>query len=209
MSSWVRRQFDGIGLTQAPPGPHLAALQARHGGTVLLCIDVSVSMSGEPLRQAVRGGSTFLSEAEKAHYRSGLVLWSDKVNRYVSPKTPLNEVRAALKTASIHGGTMLAPTLRLALKELSPLTGDRVVCIFSDGGIGDQPDAAPLARELCATGIRIIIRGLGDRVASALSTLACPGDEDDNQVIDDVSHIHTGIASMATGLSSRRRQARP
>jgi hypothetical protein len=208
MSSWVRRRFDGIGLTQAPPGPHLAALQARYGGTVLLCIDVSYSMSGEPLRQAVRGGTTFLDEAAKAHYHTGLVLWSDKVDRFVPPNTPLNDVRSALATASIRGGTMLAPTLRLALTELGPLTGDRVLCIFSDGGIGDQREATTLARELCAKGIRAIVRGLGDHVAGSLSTLACPGDEDENRVIDDVADIDTGIASMATGLS-RGRRAQP
>jgi Mg-chelatase subunit ChlD len=206
MSSWVRRQFDGIGLTQSPPGPHLAVLQAKHGGTVLLCIDVSGSMSGEPLRQAVRGGATFLSEAEKAHYRSGLVLWSDRVNRYVPPKKPLKEVRAALESATIQGGTRLSPTLRLALTELGPLTGDRVLCVFSDGGLGDQQEAEALARELCAMGVRIIVRGLGDYVASTLSALACPGTEDTNQVIEDVSHIHTGIASMATGLTTNRRR---
>lgn len=204
MSSWVRRRFDGIGLTQAPPGPHLAALQARHGGTVLLCIDVSGSMSGEPLRQAIRGGTTFLAEAEKAYYRSGLVLWSDEVDRYVPPNKPLKEVRTALERATIRGGTMLAPALRLATRELGVLPGDRVVCIFSDGGIGDQKKATALARELCAMGVRVIVRGLGGHVADALSTLACPGEEDTNQVIDDVAHISTGIASMATGLAPRR-----
>jgi Mg-chelatase subunit ChlD len=205
MSSWVRRRFDGVGLTQSPPGRHLAALQARYRGTVLLCIDVSGSMSGKPLQQAIAGGSEFLAEAQKAHYRCGLVLWSDTVNRYVPPDAPPKKVRTALEAASIAGGTELSPALRLGLKELGPRTGDRVLCVFSDGGIGDRRKATALARELCAKGVRIIVRGLGHGAATALAELACPGDEDDQRVIDDVNQIGSGIASMARGLSVRRR----
>jgi Mg-chelatase subunit ChlD len=204
VNSWVRRQFDGIGLTQSPPGPHLAALQAKHGGTVLLCIDVSGSMSGEPLKQAITGGTEFLKEAKAAHYKSGLILWSDNVDHYVPPDAPHKKVVGALAAASIVGGTMLAPALKLALKDLAPQTGDRVLCIFSDGGLGDRAESVKLARKLCALGVRIIVRGLGHGAASGLAELACPGETDDNQEIADVSTIGAGIASMARGLTTRR-----
>jgi Mg-chelatase subunit ChlD len=200
----VRRQFDGIGLTQSPPGRHLAVLQARHGGTVLLCIDVSGSMSGEPLRQAIAGGTTFLSEAKAAHYRCGLALWSDTVHRYVPTDAPHEKAVAALTAATIVGGTRLAPALQLALKDLAPLQGDRVLCVFSDGGLGDRVESVALARRLCALGVRIIVRGLGSGAASGLAELACPGDTDDDRVIADVSDIGAGIASMARGLTTRR-----
>jgi Mg-chelatase subunit ChlD len=206
MSSWVRRQFGGIGLTQSPPGQHLAALQTKHGGTVLLCIDVSGSMSGEPLSQAIKGGAKFLTEAEKAHYRCGLVLWSDIVDEYVPPGKPMKEVRAALENASIRGGTELSPALRLGIEELGSHTGDRVLCVFSDGGIGDKLKAKAIARELCAMGVRIIVRGLGHDVAGTLASIACPGDNDDHRVVDDVSQISSGIASMATGLTTRQQR---
>ena len=47
--------------------------------------------------------------------------------------------------------------------------------------------------------------GHGHAAASSLATLACPGTEDDHRTIETVSDIATGIASMATGLSTRRR----
>jgi Mg-chelatase subunit ChlD len=205
MSSWTRGRFDGVGLTQSPPGPHLAALQARYGGTALLCIDVSGSMTGEPLHQAIAGADKFLTEAEKAHYRCGLVLWSNAVIRYVPPNTPLRKVRAILEAASAAGGTKLSPALRLGVEELSPLTGDRVLCVFSDGGISDRQEAAELARRLCATGVRIIVRGLGHNAATVLAELTCPEDEDTERLINKVTDIGSGIASMARGLSTRRR----
>ncbi|HEY6793022.1 MAG TPA: hypothetical protein VI365_37510, partial [Trebonia sp.] len=64
MASWIRRSFTSPGLTQIPPGPHLGKLQGKYGGgTVMLCIDVSGSMDGRPLTEAVRGARTFVVEA--------------------------------------------------------------------------------------------------------------------------------------------------
>lgn len=208
MGSWIRTQFDGIGLTQSPPGPHLKALQARFGGTVLLCIDVSGSMYGEPLRQAVVGGERFLAEAYGAHYRCGLVLWNHGVNLFLDPDTPPKQVTARLAAADAGGGNDIVPTLRLGLQVLGPLEGDRVMCIFGDGDVGDRRPAIALSRQLCAMGVRIIVRGLGTGATEALSALTCPGERDDRQLIEDVGGIAAGIASAAAGLTAGRRRPR-
>jgi Mg-chelatase subunit ChlD len=75
MADWIRRPFSSPGLTQIPPGRHLRALQDRFGGgTVMLCIDVSGSMDGKPILEAVRGARTFVDEAVEARYRVGVLL---------------------------------------------------------------------------------------------------------------------------------------
>lgn len=204
VSSWLRKQFDGVGLTQSPPGPYFAALQAKYGGTVLLCIDVSGSMCGEPLSQAIAGGDQFLTEAIDAYYKCGLVLWHHGIEDYVSPDTPHSELLARLHSAVSTGGNQLLPTLKLAMKVLGPRQGDRVLCVFGDGDIGDRPSALAAARELCAMGVRIVVRGLGPGATEALSELVCPGQRDDDQLIEGVHDISSGIASMATGLTARR-----
>ncbi|WP_190818061.1 vWA domain-containing protein [Saccharopolyspora pogona] len=203
MSSWIRRNFGGIGLTQSPPGPHLPKLQERYGGHVLLCIDVSGSMSGGLLSQAIAGGEQFLAEAEGAHYESGLVLWSDGVQEYVPPEAQLDEVISVLRKAKAAGGTVLSHALQLGIDVLPEYPGDRVLCIFSDGALADHEKASALAQKACSMGIRIIVRGLGRKAASALADLACPGVQDDDQQIDDAAGVASGIASMATGLSVR------
>lgn len=205
-SSWVRKRFDAVGLTQSPPGPHLAELQEKYGitgGTVLLCIDVSNSMAGKRLRLAKIGGEQFLREAVAARYECGLVLWNFGVHRYVRPEASGRSALAALYKAQSVGGTNLLPCLKLAKKVLGPLSGDRVLCIFGDGDVGHPLQARALARELCAIGVRIIVRGLGSRAADALATLACPGQHDDGQLIENEDAIGSGIASMATGLTAR------
>lgn len=203
MSSWVRRDFDGIGLTQAPPGPYLRVLQERYGGHVLLCLDVSFSMAGERLRQAVTGAAEFLDEAEEAHYECGLVLWSDSVVSCVPPGDGRQQVLNALRTAKVTGGTRLAPALRRGIEVLAERRGDRVLCLFSDGQLADQSEAVELARRACASGIRIIVRGLGGPAAASLGDLACPGAADDGQEITAAADVPSGIASMARGLTTR------
>lgn len=205
MSSWVRSNFDGIGLTQSPPGKYLKVLQQQYGGTVLLCIDVSGSMSGERLYQAIKGGEQFLHEAADAHYTCGLVLWNHGVERYVAPDARNSEVLGVLRNAVSTGYNDLVPTLLVAKELFQPMRGDRVLCVFGDGDIGSQPTVVPLARELCAMGVRIVVRGLGPGATAALERLLCPGAiETDSQVIEDVKSIGSGIASMAAGLTAPR-----
>lgn len=207
MSSWVRSNFDGIGLTQSPPGKYLDVLQRQYGGTVLLCIDVSSSMRGEPLRQAVKGGEQFLREAVDAYYTCGLVLWNHTVHKYAAPDTRHTKVLGTLQHAHSSGGTDLADTLRATKKLFQPMGGDRVLCVFGDGDIGDPGIVVPLARELCAMGVRIVVRGLGRGATANLERLLCPGaTETDSQVIEDVKSIGSGIASMAVGLTAMRRR---
>src|SRR6185437_2567199 len=85
MPNWIRRPFSGAGLTQIPPGPHLGALQSRFGGTVMLCIDVSGSMWGTPILEAVRGAREFVSEAVAARYKVGVMLWNTQVVAVAEP----------------------------------------------------------------------------------------------------------------------------
>jgi hypothetical protein len=204
MSDWVRKRFDGVGLTQSPPGPYFAVLQAKYRGTILLCIDISGSMRGERLKQAVEGGTQFLAEAFNAHYDCGLVLWHHGIETYVPSGAPQAELTARLREATSTGGNQLLPTLEVAKRDLAPLTGDRVLCVFGDGDVGNRPNAIAAARELCALGVRIVVRGLGKGATESLSALVCPGERGESQLIEDVASISTGIASMAKGLSARR-----
>src|ERR1035438_294547 len=111
MASWIRRSFTAPGMTQIPPGPHLGALQDRFGGTVMLCIDVSGSMAGTPLIEAVRGARQFVAEAIAAHYKIGVILWDTGVAALAQPTPDGQAATAVLDGAHICGGTNLLPAL--------------------------------------------------------------------------------------------------
>lgn len=202
-AQWVRRDFTAVGVTQHPPGRHLDRLQEPYSGKVLLCIDVSGSMYSR-LHHAVAGARTFVDEAVAAGYQVGLVLWDDGVHRHVPLARKPGDVRRALDSAAIAGGTNVTPTLELGIRELSGLRGDRVMAIFGDGDIGPVAPAVDAARRAAAAGIRIIVRGLGDYAAQQLNLIAT--DAQEATVLRSDGDIAAGIAAMASGI---RRLGRP
>lgn len=207
MASWIRRAFCAPGLTQIPPGPHLRSIQDRFGGTVMLCIDVSGSMSGSPLVEAVRGAGQFVTEAITAHYRIGVILWDDGVAAVAEPTSDGLAATQVLDTARIRGGTNLLPGLTRCHKVLGGFTGDRVVALFGDGDLGPQRDEV-LARvaRMKAENIRFVTRGLGSYAAQVFGEIS---DEDPwSATIADVLDLAEGIANMATTLK-RTGIARP
>jgi Mg-chelatase subunit ChlD len=201
MTDWIRRSFDAVGVTQYKPGKHLAALQEPHLGKVILCIDVSGSMSGSSLSEAVRGAREFVSQAVAARYRVGLILWNSSIALSVPVSSDPKPVLCGLERASADGGTNVTPTLRAGITALGALTGDRVLAVFGDGDIGPVQDAVSAARDAAALGIRIIVRGLGSHAAAALSQIATEGLE--SSEISGNAGIATGIAAMASSLRVR------
>ncbi|MDQ2706766.1 MAG: VWA domain-containing protein [Actinomycetota bacterium] len=205
-ASWIRREFGAVGVTQYPQGPCLVAVQEHLLGTALLCIDVSGSMSGPPLQAAIDGGLDFLHEAEQAGYRCGLVLWHHGMDAYLSASTASIEVARRLRAARASGGNDLRPTLRAAIKELGPLEGDRVVCVFGDGDVGsDERGVEALANQARTLGIRFVVRGLGTHASASLSRTLGPDESaQPESTVADVAGLRSGIASMAQALKITR-----
>jgi predicted metal-dependent peptidase len=199
MAGWIRRSFSAPGLTQIPPGPHLHALQDRYGGTVVLCIDVSGSMTGAPLAEAVRGAREFVAEAVAAHYKVGVILWDHGVAAVAQPASDGQAATAVLDGAVIRGGTDLFPGLTHCHEVLGSCTGDRVVALFGDGDLGSRPDAVlALVARMKAENIRFVTRGLGPYAAHVFGEIS--DEEPSSAAIGDVADLAEGIAGMATTL---------
>jgi uncharacterized protein with von Willebrand factor type A (vWA) domain len=199
MSNWIRRSFTSPGLTQIPTGSHLSALQDRFGGTVVLCIDVSGSMTGTPLAEAVRGARQFVAEAIAAYYKVGVILWDTGVADLAEPTSDGLAATAVLDRACIHGGTNLLPALVRCHEVLDGFAGDRVVAVFGDGDLGPTPDVVrDRVAQMKAENIRFVTRGLGPYAAREFGEIS---DEDPSSAaIDDVTDLADGIADMATSL---------
>jgi uncharacterized protein (DUF58 family) len=201
MTSWIRRSFSAAGLTQAPPGPHLARIQSRFGGTVMLMIDVSGSMDGRPIQEAVRGAEQFVAEAVEAGYHVGVMLWNTSVVSVCDPTPDGKSARRVLAPVrSASGGNDLIGPLIHCHQILAQFTGDRVVALFGDGDL--TPKTAVLAKvaEMKADNIRFVTRGLGPTAAVEFGEIS---DEDSTSArVDRVEDLATGIAAMATSLKN-------
>jgi Mg-chelatase subunit ChlD len=106
-------------------------VQDRFGGTVMLCIDVSGSMSGSPLAEAVRGAREFVTEAVAGHYRIGVILWDHGVAAVAEPTPDGLVATGVLDAARISGGTNLLPGLTHCHEVMDAFTGDRVVALLA------------------------------------------------------------------------------
>lgn len=202
MGSWVRRNFESHGLTQHKPGPHLHKIQELAGGWVVLCIDVSGSMSGNRLDQACTGARRFLAEAAENHYRVSLVSWDTAIVESYGFDVGLGTINSVLKRGLRDGGgTNIVPALEYSHRVLRDLRGDRVVAVFGDGDLGDTGKAQQRASQMYADGIRIVTLGLGHGAASALDVISTEG-RDEPRVVDEAS-ITTGIAGLARALKAR------
>ncbi|GAB3170807.1 hypothetical protein GCM10027059_37870 [Myceligenerans halotolerans] len=203
-ATWTRRVFSTTGLTQAPPGPHLEALQRRFGGgTVMLMIDVSGSMDGPPILEAVRGAQVFVQEALAARYQVGVMLWNTAVVSVCAPTADGQDARALLAPVrSAWGGNALDGPLVHCQEILDGFTGDRVVALFGDGDISPESAVLTQVARMKADNIRFVTRGLGAYAAAAFAKISDEKPQD--VLIDSAAGLADGIASMATGLRTRR-----
>ncbi|WP_233050711.1 vWA domain-containing protein [Schaalia cardiffensis] len=197
MAKWMKRQFESMEATEYPVGPAFEALSSFFRGAVVLALDVSYSMEGEPLNAAKRGAEDFLSEAADGGYSVGLVLWHGAVAGHVELRRESHAALELLRTAEARWGTNVVPALKVAWSDLKDdPSGDRVIAIFGDGDLGDRERALEIAAQIRADGIRIITCGLGEDSADALGELA--DYEERRHASSDA--IEQSIRELATGL---------
>jgi Mg-chelatase subunit ChlD len=198
MANWIRRPFGAAGLTQVPPGPHLGALQGHFGGTVMLCIDVSGSMDGAPLVEAVRGAREFVNEAVAAHYKVGVMLWDTDVAALAEPTADGVAAMRLLKSARIGSGTSLIGPLERCHQLLSQFTGDRVVALFGDGDLGPRDRVLAKVAQMKCQDIRFVTRGLGELAAREFGEIS--SEQASTATVSGVEGLAVGIAGMAASL---------
>jgi Mg-chelatase subunit ChlD len=199
MASWIRRAFSAPGLTQIPAGPHLSRLQGRFGGTVMLCIDVSGSMNGAPILEAVRGARQFVAEAVAAHYNVGVMLWNHTLEDVCEPTADGKAALALLAPVnSAWGENDLFTALNHCHQVLDRFTGDRVVALFGDGDLNPKAQVLVKVALMKAENIRFVTRGLGPYAAREFGDIS--DEESSTASIDNVAELAEGIADMATSL---------
>lgn len=197
-AGWIRKSFTSDGVTEYPFGPNFLRLRSRFGGAVVLALDVSGSMQGDRIAQAVKGCQRFIDEAVEAGYQVGVILWHHDVEGHAAPDVDPKGSHGLLRRAVAAGGNNAVPFLSLAHRQLMALdVGDRVVAIFGDGDLGDRRRAEEKAAELIADNIRILTCGLGDGSAQELATISTETSVPRTATADNLAD---SIASMAQGL---------
>lgn len=203
---WIRRSFEAPGLTQIPPGGHLRSLQRRFGGgTVMLMIDISGSMTGRPIEEAVRGARDFVKEAVEARYEVGVILWHTRVVAACRPSADGAEALAILGSAVAGGGNDLIGPLVHCHETLDDFDGDRVVALFGDGDLTPRAQVFQRVERMKRENIRFVTRGLGAAAAREFGEISDEAAE--TARVDTVEDLAESIAGMATVLRAAPGQA--
>lgn len=203
MAGWTKKSFVSPPVTEYQAGPNLLRLQASLSGAVILALDVSGSMSGSPLKDAIRGCRQFIDEAVADGYSVGMILWHHDIAGSVAPARSADDALRLLSQAQATGGNDIRPTLSSAHRDLmSEPAGDRVLAIFGDGDLGVH-EPRQYAEPLIADGIRIITCGLGASSAAALAVIST--ETADVPRTSESGKIAESIASMSSGLTRRSR----
>ena len=132
----------------------------------MLCIDVSGSMDGAPILEAVRGATQFVAEAVDAHYKVGVMLWNHIVEAVCEPTSDGKAALALLAPVNrAWGDNDLFTALDQCHRILDGFTGDRVVALFGDGDLTPKAKVLVKVAHMKAENIRFVTRGLGPYAA--------------------------------------------
>jgi Mg-chelatase subunit ChlD len=171
---------------------------------VLLLIDVSASMTGQPLDEAQTAAREFLSKCDLTTMEVGLISFSTVVALQAAATSNARRIQAAIHRLEAEGSTNLTDALEMARGQLAAADRKRYVVILTDGYADAPASAVEQAQAARQQGIEIVAIGTGDadrdylrRLASseAASIFARRG-----ELVQTFGHIARVIAEGGRGL---------
>lgn len=131
--------------------------------TIYLAVDLSGSMSGDPLKDAKTAMKGFVENSDLAHSSIGLIAFADRVKLVVSASQNTKEILRAIDSLSIGmvGGANSGQPFDTALEGLKPLKGPRFLVLLTDGMWSSQDHAIQRAKACHQAEIEIIAIGFG------------------------------------------------
>jgi Mg-chelatase subunit ChlD len=171
---------------------------------VLLLIDVSASMTGQPLVEAQTAAREFLSKCDLTTMEVGLISFSTLVTLQSPATSNLRRLHAAVHRLEVEGSTNLTDALEMARGQLVAGDRKRYIVILTDG----YPDAPESAIEQAVgareQGIEIVAIGTGDADRDYLRRLASSEQASifarSGELVHAFGHIARVIAEGGRGL---------
>jgi len=171
---------------------------------VLLLIDVSASMTGQPLIEAQTAANEFLSRCDFTTMEVGLISFSTLVALQSAATSNVRRLHAAVHRIEAQGSTNLTDALEMARGQLVSNDRKRYVVILTDG-YPDAPESA-VEQALAARqqGIEIVAIGTGDADRDYLRRLASSEQASifarSGELVQTFGHIARVIAEGGRGL---------
>jgi uncharacterized protein YegL len=162
---------DDLAWLGRPPVASTAALPAEPVRIYLL-IDVSASMTGEPLVRAQLAAREFLERCDFTTAEVGLISFSNQVILQAEATNNARKVQAAINRLEPESTTNLTDALELARNKLFSADRTRYIVILTDGYPDAPESAVSEAEQTRERGIEIVAIGMGDADLDYLRRLA-------------------------------------
>ncbi|HLI94833.1 MAG TPA: VWA domain-containing protein [Candidatus Baltobacteraceae bacterium] len=165
-------------------GPHVRAAVPSLGGSVVLCVDTSGSMSAgdvNPTRaQAALAAMRAFSAEAPPQTSIGIISFATDAQVLTQPTRDRDQVQQALDAVpSPNGATAIGDALSLAQRIL-PRTGSRAVVLITDGENNAGSDPMQAAQALGIAHIRLFTIGIGTNSGALIpGTLQTAGIDED------------------------------
>jgi uncharacterized protein YegL len=172
---------------------------------IVLLVDASQSMEGEPLQQSVMAVEAFLEQIDLTMHNVALLLFSGLIEEAQPLTNDLTRLQALLRRASAQDGTAIDVALHAGREELRssrrrPGTSALII-LLSDGG-SDPATALEEARLASEDGIPIVVVGFKgtDFNEALLRQLATSGFYRLAQVPEDLATLFQDLADQLNRL---------
>jgi len=179
----------------------------RHAD-VMLVIDRSGSMDGQPLQDAKNAAKDFVDRLDLTANQVGLVSYSSSAALKHALGRSAGTVRAEIDSLAANGRTNITEGINRAQQELESanhIPDNRpVIVLMTDGKHNEGPGPVPAADAVKANGTRLITIGLGDVNEAQLRALAsAPGDYYYAPSSNQLSSIYEQIAGSLMMVPAR------
>ena len=164
---------------------------------VILAIDLSGSMYGEPTRKAMAAMKDFVNQMDSDIVRIGIVAFADSTRTLVQPtddyRSVINTI-SNLESVDVGGGTSAEP-FTLSYSSLVNNDSDvKYIVVLTDGCWFNTQDAIQKAKQCHKAGIEIMALGFGSADYSFLKKIAST---DEFASLTDLSNLGGSFSKIA------------
>ena len=168
--------------------------------SLILAVDLSGSMSGEPLAKAQQAAQEFVQKLDLSNSSIGLMLFADSVKMSQDLCQNAKSLKKGIESwriGEVGGGNSTQPFTQ-ALEELSQREDPRFLLVLTDGIWYDQPLAIRAADRCKEAGIEIIAIGFGGADRSFLQQIAS---SDENALLTNLNELSSSFSKIAQVLT--------
>lgn len=170
--------------------------------TIILALDVSGSMDGEPLEDAQKAMISFTKQFEDTGTSIGIMAVSDRVEWVLKPSDDIDDVVRALLDvhAGMTGWCNAGHPFDDARSYLSQIMGSRYIVVLADGQWSCQYAAICSAQKCHEMGIEVAAIGFGSADESFLNAISS---QKDLSILTDQSMLTQSFGKIAQSIGSK------